>query len=605
MKKLVSVCFVCLLLTFAAGAANVGTIDNGYPGDTEAQAQMLYDLGLFQGTAKGFELEKSMTRAEAAAMLTRLLGAEQAALAGEWTHPFTDVPQWADKYVGWLYQSGLTKGVTAIIYGAKENVTFRQYCTFLARASTDSDEYSWLLQYGENEEERCDEAGFIRGDAVSLSVRLLEQYYTKYEDTNGFTVAQKLINQGVFTAEQLKNAAWDVLRREYKRVGSTPYGSDMALSCVIAGVSVVRCSDERIYALYAPRLNGVYGYRNEAGQDYQLFWLDPYTLQTTELLHCASGSQTAELGHAGRTDYLVLMESDKENSTLYAVRGTAVEAVMELPEDARNLVMFSCLQGEDGCVFQYDDSTFYCLEEDGIRKLPIAPGEKLAKVMQDGLLVTQNVSLDHTVISAWTWDGKAAGSFTVNNAYPVPEGMESEDAEYIAYWCSLFAPNLKGDNGTEVWGTAGLYRVTDGVLTQLTDMPVYDCKIDPVDGSYVLLTAPADQRSYFSSAGAYTLTGSQVMRIAQDGTQHMLLSVEPDHDLTFSEISKAQDGKVQVVYTYVMGMSDTYRYEYAVENGKLRALVHTPGMGYSGYTEEECMAEQARLDALGIGVGAA
>ena len=60
-----------------------------------------------------------------------------------------------------------------------------------------------------------------------------------------------------------------------------------------------------------------------------------------------------------------------------------------------------------------------------------------------------------------------------------------------------------------------------------------------------------------------------------------------------------------MVYTYVMGMSDTYRYEYAVENGKLRALVHTPGMGYSGYTEEECAAEQARLDALGVGVGAA
>ena len=46
-------------------------------------------------------------------MLTRLLGAEKTALAGNWKHPFTDVPQWADKYVGWLYQNGLTKGVSA------------------------------------------------------------------------------------------------------------------------------------------------------------------------------------------------------------------------------------------------------------------------------------------------------------------------------------------------------------------------------------------------------------------------------------------------------------------------------------------------------------
>ena len=57
----------------------------------------------------------------------------------------------------------------------------------------------------------------------------------------------------------------------------------------------------------------------------------------------------------------------------------------------------------------------------------------------------------------------------------------------------------------------------------------------------------------------------------------MLLSDEPDHGLTFSEISLAEYGKVQVVYTYVMGMGDMHQYEYAVENGKLRALVHTPG----------------------------
>ena len=75
MKKFVSACLMAGLLTCAAGAAQVGTINNNYPGDTEAQAQMLYDLGLFKGTDKGFALEKSMTRAEASVMLTRLLGA--------------------------------------------------------------------------------------------------------------------------------------------------------------------------------------------------------------------------------------------------------------------------------------------------------------------------------------------------------------------------------------------------------------------------------------------------------------------------------------------------------------------------------------------------
>ena len=72
MKKFVSACLMAGLLTCAAGAAQVGTINNNYPGDTEAQAQMLYDLGLFKGTDKGFALEKSMTRAEASVMLTQM-----------------------------------------------------------------------------------------------------------------------------------------------------------------------------------------------------------------------------------------------------------------------------------------------------------------------------------------------------------------------------------------------------------------------------------------------------------------------------------------------------------------------------------------------------
>ena len=177
-----------MLLTCAAGAANAGTIDNGYPGDTEAQAQMLCDLGLFRGTESGFELEKPMTRAEAAAMLTRLLGAEQEALTAEREHPFTDVPDWADPYVGWLFRNGRTQGGSETRYGAEEDVTFGQYCTFLARASSDNDSYTSLVREGE--EEACDAAGFVRGDAVSMSTRLLRETYWKNGSKEGKSVAQ-------------------------------------------------------------------------------------------------------------------------------------------------------------------------------------------------------------------------------------------------------------------------------------------------------------------------------------------------------------------------------------------------------------------------------
>ena len=73
-------------------------------------ADALHDLGLFQGTDSGYDLDRAPTRAEAAAMLVRLLGAEEEAQAMEsYTAPFTDVRDWAKPYVQYLYDNGLTE----------------------------------------------------------------------------------------------------------------------------------------------------------------------------------------------------------------------------------------------------------------------------------------------------------------------------------------------------------------------------------------------------------------------------------------------------------------------------------------------------------------
>ena len=65
----------------------------------------------------------------------RFLGEEKAALAGTFETPFTDVPEWARPYVGWLYKSGLTNGVSHDSFGADETVTYDQYCVLLSRAA--------------------------------------------------------------------------------------------------------------------------------------------------------------------------------------------------------------------------------------------------------------------------------------------------------------------------------------------------------------------------------------------------------------------------------------------------------------------------------------
>ncbi len=91
-------------------------------------------LGLFNGTDKGFELERTSTRVEGAAMLLRLLGLEQKAKNLNLSHPFTDVPSWADSLIGYMYQNGLTVGTSATTFGSAEQLTAKQYATFVLRA---------------------------------------------------------------------------------------------------------------------------------------------------------------------------------------------------------------------------------------------------------------------------------------------------------------------------------------------------------------------------------------------------------------------------------------------------------------------------------------
>ncbi|OUP57267.1 S-layer homology domain-containing protein [Butyricicoccus pullicaecorum] len=97
---------------------------------TEIQQQdavFLDELGLFQGTEYGYELDRTMTRAEGAVMLVRLLGGEAEAKVSTYQTPFTDVPDWAQPYVGWLYENKLTNGTSKTTYSPNESMRFEQY----------------------------------------------------------------------------------------------------------------------------------------------------------------------------------------------------------------------------------------------------------------------------------------------------------------------------------------------------------------------------------------------------------------------------------------------------------------------------------------------
>lgn len=580
MKKFVSACLMAGLLTCAAGAAQVGTIDNNYPGDTEAQAQMLYDLGLFKGTDKGFALEKSMTRAEASVMLTRLLGAEKTALAGNWKHPFTDVPQWADKYVGWLYQNGLTKGVSATKYGSQRNVTCDQYCIFLTRAHLDADSYQGTAFVDNDEVRQTDEEGFIRGDAVSLSVRLLSTNYAKNGDESDRSVAEKLIDDGVFTTEQFKNAAWDVLPRDY----SNDYQYDgkwnliaSPFVCQIADVTVAQCPIDGVQPVSG---TDRYAQSDMEQSNFILYRMDSKTMKLTQVLSLPKESSVEYLGRAGETDYLLVYDRKTETYSLCSVHGDTVKTELPLTE-AQQQAAHTVYQSARGCIICTDETTGYKLTETGVEPLGVAAG--ICRLTDNGMIITQNCTADETVLTAYNWNGQKTDSYTISNAY------QSDDAE-VRKHC---APRIIGSDGALLWGTAGLYREENGRLVQVTDSPVISVKQD-ADGAYYAVSCDKSERlEYYAWAAAYQ-AGDRIIRIDSDGTVTTLVVLA---DTKIDELVSAQNGKVRFKAALPADGHGAGHFVYVLESGRVTVRSATDNIFYE-YGTDAMQNEQTRIDKL-------
>ena len=176
----------------------------------EEKAQALQTLGLFQGTDDGFELERAPGRLEAITMLVRILGAEDEAKNNTFEHPFTDVPEWADCYVGYAYENKLTSGSSATTFGTG-SADASMYLTFTLRALGYSDkegDFTWdnpftLAKKANILNNSIDVENFLRGDIVLVSSAALLQ------NPKGETISLgvDLMNQGVFT-----NNAWNSVK---------------------------------------------------------------------------------------------------------------------------------------------------------------------------------------------------------------------------------------------------------------------------------------------------------------------------------------------------------------------------------------------------------
>lgn len=185
-------------------------------------AGSLNQLGLFQGTANGFELERIPTRQEMAVMQIRLIGLEELALADPLGHPFTDVDSWASPYVGAAYFLGLINGTSETTFGGNEPTTAPQYLSLVLRTLGYSDQdgdfawnESWKLadmigltagQYGSD-------SSFNRGDMAYISFNALGSFIKDSQ----YVLFQRLKMQGFIDfSAQMPYVGWQ------PRIGVTP-----------------------------------------------------------------------------------------------------------------------------------------------------------------------------------------------------------------------------------------------------------------------------------------------------------------------------------------------------------------------------------------------
>ncbi len=102
---------------------------------SEELAEELHSLGLLEGTGEGYELEKSFTREQAAAIIVRFVGEEENVLNSEYTEAFSDVAKerWSYPYIMYCYENGITKGTGNGKFSPEDEIPATQFITLILR----------------------------------------------------------------------------------------------------------------------------------------------------------------------------------------------------------------------------------------------------------------------------------------------------------------------------------------------------------------------------------------------------------------------------------------------------------------------------------------
>lgn len=194
-------------------------------------ADSLHEMGLFQGTQNGYDLDRTPTRAEAAVMLVRLLGKEAEAKTLTYTAPFTDLKGWEKPYVQYLYSNGLANGTNRTTFHPTGKCTALMYAVFLLRALgySDTADFSYANAIETAREQGIYDTGiinvqnFLRDDAAAASYTALS---VSPKNSEG-TLLDQLVSENAITEADAKR--YQSLFSSYAQYREATAGMDALL----------------------------------------------------------------------------------------------------------------------------------------------------------------------------------------------------------------------------------------------------------------------------------------------------------------------------------------------------------------------------------------
>jgi hypothetical protein len=169
-----------------------------------------------------YELERDTTRMEMFVIFVSILGVKRDAYSYTGSHPFTDVPEWGDPYVAYLYANNHTAGTGNNKFSPGDSGSVQQMCFIMLKALGYQDRTDISYETAVADAVRLGlfsrrETEILRSEGFTRDVMMYMTYYSlfaRYKDS-GELVLDRLIANGQVREDYAAEALASVKRKRF------------------------------------------------------------------------------------------------------------------------------------------------------------------------------------------------------------------------------------------------------------------------------------------------------------------------------------------------------------------------------------------------------